>query len=105
VLGPVVVDRDGGVDPAGGRDGMRAHRVDLAHDRDRGTGLGGGESGPLPGKPGADDEDVMGWHVRDSTLGDPLRQDGRQGAPHLLDRHDAAQHAVGVDGHERPVVA
>jgi hypothetical protein len=49
VRAPVVGRVDRGVDAAGGRDRVRAHRVDLAHDRDRGAGLGGGEGGALAG--------------------------------------------------------
>ena len=59
VLGPVVVDGDRGVHPARGGDRMRAHRVDLAHDRDGRAGLGGGEGGALAGEAGADDEHVV----------------------------------------------
>ena len=33
--------------------------MDLAHDRDAATRLGGGESGALAGEAGADDEDVV----------------------------------------------
>ena len=51
VLGPVVVDRDRGVDPAGGGDRVRAHRVDLAHDRDAGAGSAAARAARCPARP------------------------------------------------------
>jgi hypothetical protein len=50
------------VDAAGRRDGVRADRVHLAHDRDRRALVGGGQGGALAGEARADDQDVVCWH-------------------------------------------
>ena len=62
VRAPVVVGVDRGVDPARRGDRMRAHRMDLAHDRDTGAGVGRGQRGALTGKTRADDQDVVLGH-------------------------------------------
>jgi hypothetical protein len=56
---PAVLGVQRGVDAAGGRHRMGAHRMDLGDDGDGGTRLGGCESGPLAGAAGPDDQDVM----------------------------------------------
>ena len=63
---PRVLRVERGVDPAGGRDGVRADGVDLGDDRHRGAGFGRRQGGPLAGEPGADDQDVMRRHETDS---------------------------------------
>ena len=50
------------VDPARGRVGVRADRVDLGHDGHGRAGLGGREGGPLAGQSGADDQNVVCGH-------------------------------------------
>src|SRR4051794_25375640 len=59
---PRVVGVERGVDAARGRVGVRSNRVDLAHDRDRGSRARGGECGALAGESGADDEYVVYGH-------------------------------------------
>ena len=59
---PRVLGVERRVDPAGGRDRVRAHRVDLAHDRHRGALVGGGQGGALAGEARSDDQDVVCWH-------------------------------------------
>jgi hypothetical protein len=47
--------------------------MDLAHDRDAGTGFGGGEGGALACEAGADDEDIVcgqGWRLYPVALAD-----------------------------------
>ena len=120
VRAPVVVDADRGVDAAGGRDRVRAHRVDLAHDRHARARSGGGERRALAGEAGADDQDVVCWHgslrsiggmgrcgrdsiTRGRALGPSraLRSPRAQRLAHLRERDDALQHAVGVDRDHR----
>ena len=62
VRAPIVGDADRGVDAAGGRHRVRAHRVDLAHDRDRHPFARRGEGRALAGQAGADDQYVMFGH-------------------------------------------
>ena len=62
VRAPVVGDADRRVDPAGGRHRVRAHGVDLAHDRHAGALLRGGERRALAGETGPDDQYVVCWH-------------------------------------------
>jgi hypothetical protein len=59
---PRVLGLERRVDPARGGHRVRAHRVDLAHDRDRGPGVGGGQRRALAGQAGADDQHVVGGH-------------------------------------------
>ncbi len=59
---PVVVDADRRVDAAGGGNRVRAHRVDLAHDRHARPRLGGRERRALAREAGPDDQDVVFWH-------------------------------------------
>src|SRR3954469_11052674 len=63
VAAPAVVGADGRVDAAGGRDGVRPDRVDLAQDGDGGASIGGRQGGALAREAGADDEDVVLRHL------------------------------------------
>ena len=90
VRAPVVGRVDRGVDAARGGHRVRAHGVDLAHDRDGGAGLGGGQGGSLAGESGADDQvrrvQASGGDSISRARGsqDPARG-GRRSAPaHLL---------------------
>ena len=59
---PRVVRVERGVDAALRRVRVRAHGVDLGHDRHRRALLGRGQRCTLAGQAGADDQDVMGGH-------------------------------------------
>src|SRR5437763_9502270 len=48
--------------PAGGGHRVRADRMDLRHDSDRGAGLGGRQRRSLAREAGADDQNVVGRH-------------------------------------------
>jgi hypothetical protein len=63
VRAPVVGRIDRRVDAAGGGHGVRADRVDLAHDGHRRAGVGRGERRALAGQPRPDDEDVVCRHL------------------------------------------
>ena len=59
---PGVLRVEGRVDPALGRIGMGADRVDLGDDAHGGPRLGRAEGGALAGEAGAYDEDIMLGH-------------------------------------------
>ena len=78
---PRVVGVQRGVDAARGRVGVRADRVDLAHDGDGRPGARGGERSALAGQSGADDEDVVCGHGgRVYKPYGPLRRPAQRGA-------------------------
>ena len=62
VRAPVVVDADGRVDASGRGHRVRAHGVNLAHDRDARARTGRSQSGALASEAGADDQDVVCGH-------------------------------------------
>ena len=82
------------VDPAGGRDRVRAHGVDLGDDRDRCAGLRGRQRRALAGEAGADDQNVMGGHGR--------RFYGRRSADSSVTARGGAASTCSGPLHDRP---
>ena len=89
---PAVLGVERRVDPAGGRDRVRADGMDLRDDRHRRAGLGRGQRGPLAGEAGTDDQHVVRGHAHRILFGGTGRRflGRRAGRPHGFSGPDDA---------------